>query len=56
VANSFYVKEPYKLRGAHLLLVDDVITTGATLEACCAALEAAGPARISIVVAAMAAK
>lgn len=34
VENIFAVKKPEELRGRHLLLVDDVITTGATLEAC----------------------
>ena len=56
VADSFSLKDPSQLRGARLLLVDDVITTGATLEASCAALEKAKPAGINIAVAALAAK
>ena len=56
VADSFSLKDPSQLRGARLLLVDDVITTGATLEASCAALQKANPAGINIAVAAIAAK
>ena len=34
VKQSFKVAKPAELSGKHLLLVDDVVTTGATLEAC----------------------
>lgn len=48
VKDSFEIKSPEKIRGKHVLVVDDVVTTGATLEACCLALLQAGASKISI--------
>ena len=48
----FALKEAERIRGRHILLVDDVITTGATLEACGAAILRAGNCSLSIAAAA----
>jgi ComF family protein len=45
---KFELQEPEAIHGKHILLVDDVITTGATLEACGHALLAAGNIQLSI--------
>ncbi|HEX4771105.1 MAG TPA: ComF family protein [Bryobacteraceae bacterium] len=44
---SFEVKSPGQLAGKHVLLIDDVFTTGATLRAAARALKAAGVSRVS---------
>lgn len=49
VEGAFAVRHPERLAGRHVLLVDDVMTTGATLLACAEAIRAAVPdCRISI--------
>jgi len=48
VSGIFKVKNDVPLRGKHLLLVDDVVTTGATLEACCDPLLKIPDVRVSI--------
>jgi ComF family protein len=45
VSGAFRVRDAPRLRNAHVVLVDDVVTTAATLNACAAAL-CAGGARI----------
>lgn len=49
VEGIFRVSRPDEFLGKHLLLVDDVITTGATLEAAAQTLLDSGAARVSIV-------
>lgn len=50
VSTVFSVIKPEQVRGRHLLLIDDVLTTGATLEACVSELRAAGAATVGVLV------
>ncbi|HVR98248.1 MAG TPA: phosphoribosyltransferase family protein [Thermoanaerobaculia bacterium] len=49
---AFHVRRPRRVRGLRVLLVDDVATTGATLDAAAAALKKAGAAAVTALVAA----
>ena len=48
VKELFLVQNPEKLQGKHLLLIDDVVTTGSTLEACAQVLLKIPGVKVSI--------
>jgi ComF family protein len=48
VKEAFHLPEPESLRGKHVLIVDDVVTTGSTLEGCAKALSTVPEIRISV--------
>ena len=47
--DAFTIKEGTSLKGKHILLVDDMFTTGATIESCVTALLNLNPKRIDVV-------
>ena len=47
VQGSFYCPTPSLVKGLNILLMDDVCTTGATLEACSAAFKEAEAASVT---------
>jgi len=54
VSDIFSVRKPEAFAGRHLLLIDDVITTGSTIEGCVRVLEPIEGIRISVAAAALA--
>jgi len=46
--NSFDLRSSKKLKGKHILLVGEVITTGSTLEACAQKLQEVEGVKVSI--------
>lgn len=54
VKEAFHLPDPSALAGRHVLIVDDVVTTGATIEGCVRALRQVPDLRVSLFTAACA--
>ena len=52
IAQSFVVEQAWKLSNKHILLIDDVLTTGATIEAAAIILDGYDLKKISVFTAA----
>jgi predicted amidophosphoribosyltransferase len=54
VEGIFEVSDPNSVEGMHVLVVDDVITTGSTIEACASALLKEKDVKVSVIALAVA--
>lgn len=48
VAGAFRLRDSLHLRGKHVILVDDIVTTGSTAEACASVLKQAGAGEVTL--------
>jgi predicted amidophosphoribosyltransferase len=48
LAEAFALSAAHSVRGAHVVLVDDVLTTGATADGCARVLRGGGAQRIDV--------